>query len=106
MSRIQWCRSEANETADLIFRKFSVVHILAICQHTCHDEEYGYALGRWRTLYQCFFTLPSVRVGNVLAISLQLLPASLKVFSLCSSAGVQGVLVRPFFATVGLGRCA
>lgn len=56
-----------------------------------------------RTLYQCFFTLPSVRVGNVLAISLQLLPASRNALSLCSSAGVHGVFVRPFF-TVGLGR--
>lgn len=55
-----------------------------------------------RTLYQCFFTLPSVRVGKVFAISLQLLPASRRFFSLCSSAGVHGVLVRPFFAT-GLG---
>lgn len=55
-----------------------------------------------RTLYQCFLTLPSVRFGNVLAISLQLLPASRKVLSRCSSAGVHGVLVRPFFAA-GLG---
>ena len=46
------------------------------------------------TLYQCFFTLPSVRVGKVFAISLQLLPASRKVFSLCSSAGVHGVFVE------------
>lgn len=67
-----------------------------------------------RTLYQCFFTLPSVRVGNVFgdqklatcklrirsrtfAISPQLFPASLIVFSLCSSAGLHGVLVRLFF---------
>ena len=57
-----------------------------------------------RTLYQCFFTLPSVRVGKVFAISLQLLPASRKVFSRCSSAGVHGVFVRPFFAT-GLDSC-
>ena len=55
-----------------------------------------------RTLYQCFFTLPSVRVGKVFAISLQLAPASRNAFSRCSSAGVQGVLVRPFLAT-GLG---
>lgn len=57
------------------------------------------------TLYQCFLTLPSVRVGKVLAISLQLLPASRSVFSLCSSAGVHGVFVLPFFGTVGLGIC-
>ena len=67
------------------------------------------------TLYQCFFTLPSVRLGNVFsslisylslhdgelltfAISLQLLPASRMVFNLCSSAGVQGVLVLLFLA--------
>lgn len=55
--------------------------------------------GVGRTLYQCFFTLPSVLEGNVFAISLQLLPASLNVLRRCSSAGVQGVLVRPFFAT-------
>ena len=60
---------------------------------------------RERTLYQCFFTLPSVRVGKVLAISLQLLPASRRVFSRCSSAGVHGVFVLPFFAT-GLGNVA
>ena len=70
-------------------------------------------------MYQCFFTLPSVRVGNVLshrvfsmrntpqiplskfeqtfAISLQVLPASRMVLSLCSSSAVHGVLVRPFF---------
>jgi hypothetical protein len=59
-----------------------------------------------RTLYQCFFTLPSVRKGNVFAISLQLLPASRSVFSRCSSAGVQGVFVRPFLGK-GLGSvCA
>lgn len=58
--------------------------------------------GETRTLYQCFFTLPSVRRGKVFAISLQLLPASLNVLSRCSSAGVQGVFVRPFFGT-GLG---
>jgi hypothetical protein len=59
-----------------------------------------------RTLYQCFFTLPSVRKGNVFAISLQLLPASRSVLSRCSSAGVQGVFVRPFFGK-GLGNvCA
>jgi hypothetical protein len=57
------------------------------------------------TLYQCFLTLPSVRVGNVFAISLQLLPASLMTFSLCSSAGVQGVLVRPFFGREGGVSC-
>lgn len=50
------------------------------------------------TLYQCFFTLPSVLLGKVFAISLQLFPWSLICFSLCSSAGDQGVLVRPFFA--------
>ena len=59
-----------------------------------------------RTLYQCFFTLPSVRRGKVFAISLQLLPASRNVFSRCSSAGVQGVFVRPFLGK-GLGSvCA
>lgn len=70
------------------------------------------------TLYQCFLTLPSVRVGKVytgcfsdrvgclvnidartLAISLQLLPASRMLFSLLSSAGVHGVFVLPFFTT-------
>lgn len=74
----------------------------------------------WLALYQCFLTLPSVRDGNAsylsvtvfiflwlqllehtFAISLQLLPASLICFSLCSSAGVQGVFVRPFFAGGG-----
>jgi hypothetical protein len=76
----------------------------------------------WLALYQCFLTLPSVRDGNAsylsvtvfiflwsqllehtFAISLQLLPASLICFSLCSSAGVQGVFVRPFFAGGGPG---
>ena len=69
---------------------------------------------RTLTLYQCFFTLPSVRVGNVywhvkilttsrllttptLAISLQLFPASRIAFNLCSSSAVHGVLVLPFF---------
>ena len=73
------------------------------------------------TLYQCFFTLPSVRVGNVylyvsflchqwptgysptLAISAQLFPASRIAFSRCSSAGVHGVLVRLFLAGGGTG---
>jgi hypothetical protein len=50
------------------------------------------------TLYQCFLTLPSVLFGNVLAISAQLLPASRICFRRCSSAGVHGVFVRPFFA--------
>lgn len=49
------------------------------------------------SLYQCFFTLPSVRDGNAFAISPQLLPASRIVFSLCSSVAVQGVFVLPFF---------
>jgi len=41
------------------------------------------------------------------AISLQLLPASLICFNLCSSAGVHGVFVRPFFAGGGPGiSCA
>jgi len=35
---------------------------------------------------------------HTFAISAQLLPASLMVFSLCSSAAVHGVLVRLFFA--------
>jgi hypothetical protein len=52
----------------------------------------------YRTLYQCFFTLPSVLLGKVFAISLQLLPASRIVFNLCSSAAVHGVLVLGFFA--------
>jgi hypothetical protein len=75
----------------------------------------------WLTLYQCFFTLPSVRCGKdfpvlvkilifiilqtssqrTFAISLQLFPASLMCFSRNSSAGVQGVFVRPFFAGGG-----
>lgn len=77
----------------------------------------GYA----QTLYQCFLTLPSVLVGKVwfvlairiqledrckaptLAISLQVLPASRMVFSLCSSSAVQGVLVLPFFLTPASG---
>lgn len=59
--------------------------------------------GDGRTLYQCFFTLPSVRDGKVLAISLQLLPASRSVFNRCSSAGVHGVLVRPFFGPLDGG---
>lgn len=67
-------------------------------QMTGEREREGFSC----TLYQCFFTLPSVRAGKVLAISLQLLPASLSAFNLCSSAGVHGVFVRPFFAT-GLG---
>jgi len=48
------------------------------------------------SLYQCFLTLPSVRFGNVLAISLQDLPASRICFNRCSSCGVQGVFVRDF----------
>src|SRR4051794_2178379 len=70
------------------------------------------------SLYQCFFTLPSVRVGNVckllarttlhdhhqqtLAISAQLLPASRICFSRSSSAGVHGVFVLLFLAGGGL----
>jgi len=54
------------------------------------------------TLYQCFLTLPSVLVGKVFAISLQLQFWSRICFNLCSSAGVQGVFVRPFFGA-GLG---
>ena len=69
-----------------------------------------------RTLYQCFFTLPSVRFGNscettvslsrlraqavkvrTLAMSLHVLPWSLIALSLFSSAGVHGVLVLDFF---------
>lgn len=43
-------------------------------------------------------------VRLTLAISLQLFPASLIDFSLCSSAGVQGVLTRLFFgAGAGVG---
>jgi hypothetical protein len=46
-------------------------------------------------------------VCQTFAISLQLLPASLICFNLCSSAGVHGVLVRPFFAGGGPGMsCA
>jgi len=79
--------------------------------HILHHTPWSAQQNSWitapqvRTLYQCFFTLPSVLCGNVLAISLQLLPASLNVLSRCSSAGVHGVFVRPFFAT-GLGSCA
>jgi hypothetical protein len=57
------------------------------------------------TLYQCFFTLPSVLLGKVLAISLQLFPRSRICLSRCSSAGVHGVLVRPFFAGGGADDC-
>ena len=46
-----------------------------------------------------FIRFPS----QTFAISLQLLPASLICFNLCSSAGVHGVLVRPFFAGGGPG---
>lgn len=77
------------------------------------------------TLYQCFLTLPSVLLGNVcdavsdfcpcttpasslvrhtFAISAQLFPASLMFFNLCSSAGVQGVLVRLFFVGGPVGE--
>ena len=59
-----------------------------------------------RTLYQCFFTLPSVLMGKDFAISLQLVPASRRFFSLCSSAGVHGVLVRPFLATGCCSGCS
>lgn len=38
------------------------------------------------------------------AISAQLFPASLIVFNLCSSAGVQGVFVRLFFAGGPIGE--
>jgi len=68
------------EIADLVFRELGVVHVFV----------------------PMFFTLPSVRRGKVFAISLQLLPASRSVLSRCSSAGVQGVFVRPFFGN-GLG---
>ena len=46
--------------------------------------------------------LQTLRSHHTFAISAQLLPASLMVFSLCSSAAVQGVFVRLFFA----GGCA
>lgn len=49
------------------------------------------------TLYQCFFTLPSVLVGNVFAISFHEFPASRMLFSRCSSVAVHGVFVRVRF---------
>ena len=106
---------EANETADLVFRETrrsaypidSAVSKARLFQTAL--RRLRTSAGKWidgtrRTLYQCFFTLPSVRAGNVLAISLQLLPASRSVFNRCSSAGVQGVFVLPFFGTTGLVR--
>ena len=51
-------------------------------------------------LYQCFFTLPSVLVGKVFAISLHEFPASRMLLSRCSSAAVQGVFVLVRFAPV------
>ena len=49
---------------------------------------------------------PSLRVDLLLtfAISAQLLPASRIVFSLCSSAAVQGVFVRLFLAGGPIGK--
>ena len=77
-----------------------------------HDDASAAGL---RTLYQCFFTEPSVLVGKVcstlvarshvlfikthtLAISAQLFPASRICLRRNSSCGVHGVLVRLFFA--------
>lgn len=106
-------KGEADEAADLVFRELGVVHVLrrptpqrgggSLARLV---EVIPFELGRRgrRTLYQCFFTLPSVRAGKVLAISLHELPASRRALRRCSSAGVHGVLVRPFLAT-GLGSC-
>jgi len=54
-------------------------------------------------LYQCFFTLPSVREGKAFAISLQLFPVSRMALSRCSSPGVHGVFVLPFFFAPSVG---
>lgn len=53
------------------------------------------------SLYQCFLTLPSVLVGNDFAISLQPLFSPRICCSFCSSSGVHGVLVLPFFFVAG-----
>lgn len=129
---------EVARSTYLVFCKFGIVHILLQISDAARNDVKREAL---HTLYQCFLTLPSVRVGNVcicqprfdqrqvwyvpglcsslwtvalrveshwdnetirsmmltLAISLQLLPASRIVLSRCSSSGLHGVLVRPFF---------
>jgi hypothetical protein len=58
----------------------------------------------WKCLSHSSLVLDLERISSpqtpslTFAISAQLLPASLIVFNLCSSAGVQGVFVRLFFA--------
>jgi hypothetical protein len=54
----------------------------------------------WKGLSHYELVLPTALnlVAITFAISAQLLPASLIVFNLCSSAGVHGVFVRLFFA--------
>lgn len=74
----------------LVFAKLGIVHVLRGRQLRME----GAPECRRRTLYQCFLTEPSVRVGKVFAISLHELPASRMLLSRCSSAAVHGVLVR------------
>ena len=96
--------SKCQKSTHLVFGKLSVMHILLVVStflfldlSTCAAQY---------TLYQCFFTLPSVRVGNDFAISAQLFPASRMFLSLSSSAGVHGVFVRLFLGGGSMGAAA
>jgi hypothetical protein len=88
--------------AYLVFSKLGVVHILLVVSEFLGPLH----VPGHHTLYQCFFTLPSVRVGNDFAISAQLFPASRIFFSLNSSAGVHGVFVRLFLGGGSMGAAA
>ena len=97
-------RSEGQESTNLVFSKLSIVHILLIVSASL---SLGFSMCTGpHTLYQCFFTLPSVRVGKDFAISAQLFPASRIFLSLSSSAGVHGVFVRLFLGGGSMGAAA
>lgn len=98
---------DSYEQASTMFPATDNIPHLQQIQHNAYPER-RLVIEIWQvlvmlTLYQCFFTLPSVLVGKVFAISAQLLPASLICFKRNSSAGVQGVLVRLFLAGGGAG---
>lgn len=99
-------------TTNLIIVELGIVHILSVVSHSARPDLY---ISVKQTLYQCFFTLPSVLVGNdfehqqrhvsqsatasliTFAISLQPLFSPRICCNFCSSSGVHGVFVLPFF---------
>jgi hypothetical protein len=100
----------------LVFRKLCIVHVLGLisyCQYICQNKtsylipvlldttlcSLGERLPLHSVSHSCATPTSNItRVYLTFAISAQLFPASRIVLSLCSSAGVQGVFVRLFFA--------